>query len=96
MAASLLSDSGDPCAVAVRQFCDPDGKTFSEADVISEFISCFYKIGVIGVKINDASGIMWADHDHAVLTKSEAKRANSMQVHKMLFRALGIRVAAGH
>lgn len=91
----LLTEDNDPCVIAIRNYCEPGKNSYSEADVVAEFVACFYKIGAIGVKISEAEGFWWSDYDHAVLSKSEARRVNAMKIHKMLHRVLGIRLPTG-
>lgn len=38
----------DPCVIACKQLYQP-GSNFTEADVISEFLRCFYLVGIIGI-----------------------------------------------
>lgn len=90
----LLDESNsDPCVQAVKLYCEPGASGTTEADVVTEFLACFYKIGAIGVKISKTESYMWSDYDHATLSKSEAKRVNQIKVHRMLHRALGIRLS---
>jgi hypothetical protein len=87
----LMNDNGDPCNSAVIQYCEPGAKSISEADVVAEFLCCFYRIGAIGIKVSAKDTYMWSDFDHASISKGEIKRANQIKVHKMLYRALGVR-----
>lgn len=85
----MMYEAGDPCADAVRAYCESSSSSVSEADVVAEFISCFYKIGAIGVMISTEGPYMWADYDHATLSRGEVRRINKIRIHKMLYRALG-------
>lgn len=86
----LEYEAGDPCADAIRRYISGE-KAFTEADVVAEFVACFYKIGAVGVKISVNDPFIWAAHDRASLSRGEIKRINQMRIHKMLHRALGVR-----
>lgn len=88
----LMEHPEDPCAQAVIKFCEPGGKAISEGEVVAELVSCFYRIGAVGVKISGPDTFLWSDYDRATLSKGEIKRVNQIKIHKMLYRALGVRV----
>lgn len=87
----LMEANDDPCNAAVIQYCESGSRGATEADMVSEFLCCFYRIGAVGVKISAKDTFMWSDFDHASISKGEIKRVNQIRVHKMLYRALGIR-----
>lgn len=84
----------DPCVSKVRDYYDPDKGLVKEADVISEFLICLYQVGAIGVKISTRETYLWSFIDQPRLKNSEARRANRIQVHKMLHHSLEIHEAA--
>ena len=85
----LIDNDDDPCGKAVIDFCNSGGKT-NESEVVSEILNCLYRIGAVGVKVSATEPYMWSDHGKAILSKSEIKRVNQIQTHKMLLRTLGI------
>ena len=85
----LIDNDDDPCGKAVIDFCNSGGKT-NESEVVSEILNCLYRIGAVGVKVRATESYMWSDHGKAILSKSEIKRVNQIQTHKMLLRTLGI------
>lgn len=87
---AVMDVANDPCAKAVMKFCEPGSKGISEAEVLSEFIGCFYRIGVVGVKLDGTEAFVWSDHDRAVLSKGDIARVQGLKMHKMLYRALGV------
>lgn len=89
IADKLVDNADDPCGKAVIDFCNSGGKT-SESEVVAEILNCLYRIGAVGVKVSSGEPLMWSDHGKAILSKSEIKRVNQIQAHKMLLRTLGI------
>lgn len=83
--------SNDPCVRVARELTEAKSKT-TIADMLSNLLICFYQIGAIGVKISSSEPMIWSYKDQPRVTGSEVKRANQIQVHRMLFNALEIRV----
>ena len=80
----------DPC-VRIAKDLYAAGRGVSEADFVSRVLMCLYHVGVIGVKISKFDTYIWSTIDQPRVSKSEIKRANRIQVHKMLRRALDIK-----
>lgn len=83
-------DDKDPCVLACRNLYKP-GSKISHSDLLSKIIISLYHVGVIGVKISTLDTYTWSHVDQPRLTNSEAKRINSIKVHKMLRHALEIK-----
>lgn len=88
----MLDFEKDPCGQAVISFCDP-GSKMSISDVTAIFLSCYFKIGAIGVKYSATEPYHWSAHTMVRLQKESANRIIKVKVHKMLHRALGVRPA---
>ncbi|MDP2180725.1 MAG: hypothetical protein Q8K19_19665 [Methylicorpusculum sp.] len=87
----LVDYPNDPCGKALIEYCKSTNKQFSDSDLITEILNCFYRVGAVGVKCSTTEPFMWSDYDHAILSKSEIKRVNQIKIHRMLWRALGIK-----
>ena len=86
---NLDDDSCDSCVRVAKNLYDKP--TNSQSDFVSQLIMCFYAIGLIGIKTSATSTFLWSYLDQSNISKSEAKRANQMKVHKMYRLALNIR-----
>ncbi|PAU71357.1 P-loop ATPase, Sll1717 family [Vreelandella alkaliphila] len=83
-------DEKDPCVVVCRNLYAPGSKV-SHSEVLSKILISLYHVGVVGVKISTLDTYTWSHVDQPRLTNSEAKRVNSIKVHKMLRHALEIK-----
>jgi hypothetical protein len=84
-------DAQDSCVKACKRFYDPVS-SINESEVISELLMCFYHIGIIGIKISKLESFVWTYVNQPRVSKSEIKRANQIQIHKMIHHALDIQV----
>lgn len=80
----------DPCVEICKKLYTPKERT-SYSDFLTRIIISLYHVGVIGVKISTLDTYIWSHIDQPRLTTSEAKRINSIKVHKMLRHGLEIR-----
>lgn len=65
--------------------------TVTNAQLLTAMVQVLYHIGAIGVKFSADSPFIWSFRDQQALSAGEAKRVQSIKVHKMLWRALEIR-----
>lgn len=79
----------DPCVKAAKNLYDKP--TNSSSDFLNQLIICFYTVGLIGIKTSAMTPFLWSYIDQSNISKSEAKRANQIKVHKMYRLALDIR-----
>jgi len=79
-----------PCITTAKKLYE-NGSGVSESDMISEILMCLYHVGAIGLKISTLDTFLWSYIDQPRISKSEAKRANQIVVHKMLRHALEIK-----
>lgn len=84
------SKSEDPCVISAKKLFAEDGGV-NEADLVTELLLCLYHVGAIGIKISSLNTYIWSHIDHPRISKSEAKRANQIVVHKMLRHSLEIK-----
>lgn len=49
-----------------------------------------YRVGIIGIKRNAYTSVEWSHEDDVTISNSEIKNSQSFEVHKMLWRYLGI------
>ena len=89
LSAALYNLDDDSCVRVAKNLYDKP--TNSQSDFVSQLIMCFYAIGLIGIKTSATSTFLWSYLDQSNISKSEAKRANQMKVHKMYRLALNIR-----
>lgn len=89
LSAELYNLDDDSCVRVAKNLYDKP--TNSQSDFVSQLIMCFYAIGLIGIKTSATSTFLWSYLDQSNISKSEAKRANQMKVHKMYRLALNIR-----
>ena len=83
-----VTETEDPCSEAARKFFSGNGATSSE--VISQVLMCLYHVGAIGMKISTHDTYIWSHIDQPRVNRGEVKRANHIQVHKMLREALDV------
>ncbi|MGH8492863.1 MAG: P-loop ATPase, Sll1717 family [Moraxellaceae bacterium] len=67
-----------------------DKKEATDGEVTSALIQCFYRVGLIGLKLNATDTYLWSYIDQPLVSRSEAKKAQSIRIHKMYWRALDI------
>lgn len=67
-----------------------DKKETTDGDVTSALIQCLYRVGVIGIKIDATDTYLWSYIDHPIVSRSEAKKAQNIRIHKMYWRALDV------
>ena len=79
----------DPCVKAAKNLYDKPAN--SSSDFLNQLIICFYTVGLIGIKTSAMTPFLWSYIDQSNISKSEAKRANQIKVHKMYRLALDIR-----
>jgi hypothetical protein len=79
-----------PCINSAKKLYE-NGAGVREADFVTEALICLYHIGAIGLKISTLDTFIWSYIDQPRISKSEAKRANQIVVHKMLRHALEIK-----
>ncbi|MDO5638762.1 MAG: hypothetical protein Q4G28_02735 [Neisseria sp.] len=79
----------DPCIKIARNLYDKS--TSSSSDFLNQLLVCFYTIGLIGIKTSSTTPFLWSYIDQNNISKSEAKRANQIKIHKMYRQALDIR-----
>lgn len=89
LSAELYNLDDDSCVRVAKNLYDKP--TNSQSDFVSQLIMCFYAIGLIGIKTSATSTFLWSYLDQSNISKSEAKRANQMKVHKIYRLALNIR-----
>lgn len=87
----LIDFPDDPCGKAVIDFCSESSKGITASDVAAEILSCFYRVGAIGVKLSKNEPFAWSDFDHSILSKSAIKRVEQIKIHKMIHKTLGVR-----
>lgn len=66
--------------------------TVTTAQLLSAMIQVLYHVGAIGVKFSADSPFIWSFRDQQTLSSGESKRVQSIKIHKMLWRALEIRM----
>ena len=89
LSAELYELDEDACVRAAKNLYDKP--TSSQADFVSQLIICFYAIGLVGIKTSPTETFLWSYLDQSNISKSEAKRANQIKIHKMYRLALNIR-----
>ena len=86
-------DGKDELSVLCKRMLEPKSSVTS-AQALSGMLQVLYHAGVIGVKFSNESPYAWSMLDQNSISHGEAKRVQSIKVHKMLWRALEIRTAA--
>lgn len=62
----------------------------SRSVFLNIFLTILYRIGIIGVKKDAYSSVVWSQDNDLVLSESEAKRSSFFHIHPMIWRELGI------
>ena len=69
------------------KFCN--GKVTPE-DYRLDIVLILYKVGLVGLKIDQSSTISWVDGRGISVSKSELSDKSRISIHKMFWRTLGI------
>lgn len=56
----------------------------------NHILRVLYRVGIIGIKRNAYTSVEWSHEDDVNISSSEIKNSQSFEVHKMLWRYLGI------
>lgn len=83
-------DIDGPCIDTAKNLYEK-GTGVRETDLVAEVLMCLYHVGAVGMKISTLDTFIWSHIDQPRISKSEAKRANKIVVHKMLRHALEIK-----
>lgn len=86
------STSTDELTDLCRRMCEPKAPV-THAQILSSALQVLYHVGAVGLKFSSESPYIWSMTDQAYISTSEAKRAISIKVHKMLWRALEIKTS---
>ncbi|MDR0172288.1 P-loop ATPase, Sll1717 family [Enterobacter sichuanensis] len=86
-----VQNSGDPCAIIASKMLNNEAR---ESDVINEIFLCLYNISAIGFKVSSLTPYKWSFRDSSPVNKAEIKRASHIKIHKMLHKALDIKITA--
>lgn len=81
----------DPCVRIARNLVNPESKA-SNKIFLDEALRILYKVGAIGVRFAKNEPVSWSFLHEDELTSGATRRAIEIQVHKMLWRALGTRI----
>ena len=80
-----------------QNFSDPLSKSVLKAfedenilDLKKEVILCFYRIGVIGVKLGTTEKFIWSYLNKPTLSVSEIANVTKVRVHKMFWKSFSI------
>lgn len=84
-----IESNSDSCIKSAKNFYDKP--TNSNSDFLNQLLICFYATGLIGVKTSSTSPFLWSYLDQSNISKSDAKRASQIKVHKMYRLALDIK-----
>ncbi|MFW6833893.1 P-loop ATPase, Sll1717 family, partial [Enterobacter hormaechei] len=85
-----IQNTNDPCAIIASKMLNSEVR---ESDVINEIFLCLYNISAIGFKVSPLTPYKWSFRDSGPVNKAEIKRASHIKVHKMLHKALDIKIA---
>jgi len=83
-----VRNSADPCAIISKKFLETNGST--ETEILSTIMSCLYKVGAIGIKLETNNSFIWSFRNKSSISNGEAERTNQLKIHKMLHRTLDI------
>lgn len=81
----------DSVALVIYEYIDRNG---SREDIITELISCFYRIGIIGVSDMYPDSFDWSFRDMSHKTSFECSRTSYIKIHKMFHQALRISITS--
>ncbi|MBH3017843.1 P-loop ATPase, Sll1717 family [Serratia ureilytica] len=83
----------DPCVVIAKEYFDVAGST--ETEIISTILSCLYKVGAIGIKLETNNTFIWSYRNKSSVSSGEAERTSQLKIHKMLHKTLDIKFHEG-
>ncbi|WP_417551705.1 P-loop ATPase, Sll1717 family [Marinomonas fungiae] len=63
---------------------------FSRSIFLNRLLSVFYKIGIIGIKKDSHSSVVWYQDNDLSISESEFKRSSFIHIHPLVWRELGI------
>ena len=67
-----------------------ENSSISRSVFLNRLLIALYRIGIVGVKKDSHSSVVWyQDHD-LMLSESEAKRSSFFHIHPMVWRELGV------
>lgn len=81
----------DSVALVIYEYID---RNDSREDIITELISCFYRIGIIGVSDMYPDSFDWSFRDMSHKTSFECSRTSYIKIHKMFHQALRISITS--
>lgn len=84
----------DPCVIVVKDYLNTIGST--ENEIISTILSCLYKVGAIGIKLETNNSFIWSYRNKSAMSNGEAERASQLKIHKMLHKTLDIKTNEGN
>ncbi|PIF21769.1 P-loop ATPase, Sll1717 family [Candidatus Pantoea floridensis] len=80
--------TSDPCSVIARKYLETSNIT--ESEIINLMLSCLYKVGAVGIKLETNNGFVWSYRNKSSITTGEADRVHQLKIHKMLHKTLDI------
>ncbi len=63
---------------------------FSRSTFLNKLLSVLYKIGIIGVKKDSHSSVVWYQDNDLTISESEFKRSSFIHIHPLVWRELGV------
>lgn len=85
-------EGSDELLELARNMCDAKSSV-THAQVLSSAIKILYHVGAIGIKLSAESPYLWSMSDQSYISVGEAKRVQSIKIHKMLWRTLEVRTS---
>ena len=79
----------DQCSEICKRYMESK-TSVKESEILSIFLTALYKVGIIGIKLSSLDTFVWSFIDQPSMTIGDAKRTQSIKIHKMLHRALDI------
>jgi hypothetical protein len=79
----------DPCVIITKEYFEIAGST--ENEIISTILSCLYKVGAIGIKLETNNSFIWSYRNKSAISNGETERASQLKIHKMLHKTLDIK-----
>ena len=79
----------DQCSEICKRYMESK-TSVKESEILSIFLTALYKVGIIGIKLSSLDTFVWSFIDQPSITIGDAKRTQSIKIHKMLHRALDI------
>ncbi len=86
--------TADPCVVIAKEYFEVTGST--ENEIISTVLSCLYKVGAIGIKLETNNTFIWSYRNKSAVSSGEAERTSQLKIHKMLHKTLDIKFHEGN